>query len=161
MTTVRVLEPCDSIDYRAIRLEALKTYPNYFGSSYNQQVKQRKLYFERLIENGSEKGKMVGAFLDDQLVGICGVTFETDVLPGAGEIIQMYVKAEHQNLGLGKSLIQEIIGICIANRVSTIILAVNKENTNAISVYEKSGFEVNDSLNSDPALIYMMLKLIP
>ena len=105
MHVIRILEPRDAGVYREIRLEALKKFPEYFGSGYEQQVKLEKLYFERLIEERSDKGKMFGAFIDDELVGICGVTFETQVLPNAGEIIQMYVKLEHQNSGLGKKLV--------------------------------------------------------
>lgn len=56
MTTVKLLEPQDSSAYRDVRLEALKEYPEFFGSGYKQQLTLEKLYFERLIEEKSEKG---------------------------------------------------------------------------------------------------------
>jgi len=159
MATTKLLEPKDSIAYRAIRLEALKKYPEYFGSGYEQQLQLEKLYFERLIEEGSEKGKMAGVFIDDQLVGICGVTFETKVLPNAGEIIQMYVKPEYQNKGFGKSLMKKIEDICTSSAISTALLEVVINNSSAIKVYEQSSYKINESLSSDQNTVYMTLAM--
>lgn len=159
MTTVKILEPKDAKAYRAIRLEALQNYPEYFGSEYEQQVKLEKLYFERLIEDESGKGTMVGAFSEGQLVGICGVTFETTVLPNAGEIIQMYVKPEYQNKGYGKNLMLKIREACTSPPVSTVLLEVVKSNVSAIKVYEQSGYELNETLGFDPNTTYMTLAL--
>jgi len=159
MTTVKILEPKDSLEYREIRLEALKKYPEYFGSGYEQQVQLDKLYFERLIEEGSSEGIMAGVYADDQLVGICGVTFETKVLPNAGEIIQMYVKPEYQNRGFGKSLMRHILDTCKSAPISTILLEVVNENTSAVKVYEQSGYKFDKDLGDDPNTVYMILAL--
>ena len=159
MTITKILGPKDAIAYRAIRLEALKKYPEYFGSGYEQQVQLEKLYFERLIEEGSEKGKMAGVFIDNQLVGVCGVTFETTVLPNAGEVIQMYVKPEYQSKGFGKSLMLKIKEICDSCAISTVLLEVVKDNESAIKVYKQSGYKINESLSCDPNKVYMTLAM--
>ncbi|ATX75858.1 GNAT family N-acetyltransferase [Reinekea forsetii] len=157
MTTVKLLEPGYSSAYREIILEALKEYPEFFGSGYEQQLNLEKMYFERLIEEKSEKGLMVGAYYDGELVGICGVTFETEVLPNAGEIIQMYVKADHQSQGVGKKLMRHIQDACATKDVSVLLLEVVRENPGAIKVYEQSGYILNESLGDDPNAVFMTM----
>ncbi|MEO1435774.1 MAG: GNAT family N-acetyltransferase, partial [Bacteroidota bacterium] len=66
----RRLAPSDSKAYRAIRLESLQTYPNSFGSSYTDQVQKDKLAFERYIETSASSHFIVGAFQNNQLIGI-------------------------------------------------------------------------------------------
>ncbi|WP_431689216.1 GNAT family N-acetyltransferase [Hahella sp. NBU794] len=159
MYEVRVLEPRDAKAYRAIRLEALKTFPEHFGSGYEQQVKLEKLYFEMRIEERSDKAMMVGAFLNSELVGICGVTFQTQVAPDAGEIIQMYVKPANQNAGVGGKMLAAINNLCRAMPVKTLLLEVYKSNQNAIRVYEACGYRVNAALGENPGSQYMTMAL--
>ena len=157
MHEIRLLERKDSSAYRKIRLEALKKYPDYFGSVYAQQVKLDKLYFEQIIEDASAKGKMFGAYIKEKLVGICGVTFETQIAPRAGEIIQMYVVPEYQNAGIGKKMMATIEAFCRKKMVELLLLEVVKSNLSAIRVYERYGFEVNEDLNYDPKTQIMTL----
>ena len=159
MLSIKILEPKDSPAYRELRIEALKKYPEYFGSGYEQQVKLERLYFERLIEENSPKGCMVGAYMDNHLVGICGITYETQVLANAGEIIQMYVKAEYQNQGIGKQLMLNIKEACRSTSISTILLEVVKDNLSAIKVYEQSGYLLDENLGANPNTVFMKLEL--
>jgi len=154
----RRLKPNESKLYRAIRLEALKEYPEYFGSKYEEQVKLSKLYFERIIEESSPKGIMVGAFLDRELIGICGVTFETKILHNAGEIIQMYVNKKHQGNKLGKELIKSIYdNVILLKNVEIIVLGVDKNNTSAIRTYCNCGFEIDTNIEGEEGIQYMTL----
>ncbi|MGH9821281.1 MAG: hypothetical protein ACRD43_14035, partial [Pyrinomonadaceae bacterium] len=70
--TYRRLKPGDEDAYRRIHLAALKTFPDNFGTLYEDQVKVPKLQFEEFIETGSESNFVFGAFDDDRLVGIAG-----------------------------------------------------------------------------------------
>lgn len=97
--TYKKLKPIDSEQYRKIRLEALEEYPEHFGSGYYEKANLPKLYFQRLIEEESSQGFMVGAFEKTDLVGICGITFETKLLDSSGKIVQMYVTKNHQRKG--------------------------------------------------------------
>ena len=46
---IRRVQPGESRAYRAIRLEALKSYPEFFGANYEEQVNLDKLYFEKTV----------------------------------------------------------------------------------------------------------------
>ena len=152
-----ILSPGDSKAYRSIRLEALERFPELFCSSFQEQVRLEKLYFERLIEESSEKGKMVGAFCDNELVAICGVTFETRLLPGAGEIVQMYVRPEVRHRGIGRKLIAAAKDICLSVSAGHLVLEVIRSNRGAIALYQSCGFKVDESLGYDPDTHVMTL----
>ncbi len=145
--SIRELKPSESKAYRKIRLEAIKSYPQYFGANYAEQVKMEKLYFERIIETSASNGIMMGAFLNETLVGICGITFDTKSLPRAGEIIQMYVQKNHQGHRLAKRLMNAILDkVSNMDGVDTVLLGVERTNTPAIKTYENCGFVVSDAL---------------
>lgn len=143
MVAIKILAPEDAPSYRHIRLEALQLHPEQFGSGYAQQVKLAKLYFESLIEAKSLTGKMIGAFVDEQLVGICGVTFNE----GTAHVIQMYVKSAHQQKGLGGLLLSKVIEVCDQRSTSVVKLEVMQANLAAKQLYQKAGFVVSDSLD--------------
>ncbi len=157
---IRKLEANESKLYRALRLEALREYPEYFGSDYSQQVHLEKLYFERIIETNSDKGDMVGAFRDEVLIGICGVTYETEVISNAGEIVQMYVKRNFQGHMIGENLIRAIIEL-VKNKkkVSVLLLGVYINNVKAKSVYEKCEFTINEEIKKGGEVVYMTLQI--
>lgn len=157
---IRKLRPKDAPAYRLLRLEALKAYPNYFGSGYEQQVLLNKLYFEQLIEEQSERGVMFGAFVDSNLVGICGVTFEAQRLPDAGEIIQMYVQPEYQHKGFGRQLMNAIEGYCRKGRAKNLVLEVIRANTSAINLYTQLGYRAPLVESDQSTPIEMILALI-
>lgn len=152
----RKLDSSESKIYREIRLEGLKKYPQFFGANYEQQLSLEKLYFEKIIEENSDRGVMVGGFYKDQLIATCGVTFETNLLPESGAIIQMYVKDEHQRRGVAKSLLDKVVEILKErNEISTLLLEVTNDNIAAKRLYERSGFVENNSIEHDVDTIYM------
>lgn len=155
---IRRLKPSESSIYRAIRLEALKSYPEYFGASYAEQSRLEKLYFERIIEENSSRGIMMGAFFNEELIGICGVTFETKILQNAGEIIQMYVKKKHQGNKIAKDLIERLFDhVKQRKEVKFLVLGVDKNNIPAIKTYNNCGFEVNTDIKEEDGVLYMSL----
>ncbi|WP_255554518.1 GNAT family N-acetyltransferase [Moritella sp. 24] len=100
----KMLKGGDSIAYRALRLESLKLHPECFGSGYEEQSQLSQLYFEKLIEQKSTKGIMLGAFNGRELIGLCGLIPSTST---AIEIIQMYVAKKARGKG-GCSEITEL-----------------------------------------------------
>lgn len=156
----RKLEAKDSKLYREIRLEALREYPEYFGSSYEEQCALEKLYFERLLEEKYQNAFMFGAFYDDKLIGICGLTTDRVSIPNSGEIIQMYVKRGFQGKKIGYQLLDEIIKFTKKqNKLSSIILGVKKSNTIAHYLYSNMGFSSDDMNQDDEDVVYMKYTL--
>lgn len=138
----RRLHSHESGKYRAIRLECLKNFPQYFGSTYEEQVLLAKLAWETFIETQDPHRFTVGAFDDEALIGICGVNLETRAkTQHIGEIIQMYVKPEYSGKKLGLKLIQAAIAEAFKNPlVEQLLLNVVTTNISANRVYEEAGF---------------------
>ena len=152
----RKLLPSDSKQYREVRLESLKAHPENFGANYEEQKSLPKLKLEEAIEHPVDEIFVIGAFDQEELIGICGfLPFVPKAildLTNAGLIIQMYVRPTHRGRKIGLNLTK--ITVQEAFRVSDferIVLGVREENISAISVYEQAGFETleMDNFNGD------------
>jgi len=135
--------PTDTKQYREVRLEALKLFPEYFGSSFEMEAAKPKLAFEINIETRNDKAFIVGAFDEEKLVGICG--FVQELSPKTqhrGLIIQMYVQPAYQGKKLGLQLIQATMAEAFKiPQVEQIALGVMTTNISAIKTYERAGFK--------------------
>lgn len=133
------LAASESNDYRKIRLESLKKFPDFFSANYEDTVKTDKLSIENDIENQTFNKFVCGAFFENKLIGIC--TFVKNEL-NIGNIYQMYVKPEFQGHKIGKQLLMETLKEA-EKRFSKIeiSLEVQTNNYKAIELYEKVGFE--------------------
>ncbi len=143
--TYRKLGPIDARPYRDIRLESLKLHPESFGSTFEEQRKLPKLMFEKALEGPVDDRFVIGAFDQQELVGICGfIPFVSEYhqdFSKAGTLIQMYVRPAYRGrkigLGLVKVLLQEAFNIA---GIEQIVLGVKEGNISAIRVYEQAGF---------------------
>ena len=141
--TYRRLSTIDLEQYRSIRLESLKEYPDSFGASYEDQKNKKKLGFEEYIEQELPDKFIVGAFDNAQLLGICGFfRKENSKRMNAGEIIQMYVKPKFQSNKVGYWLLQAVLveAFKIAE-IENIELGVFANNQNANTLFDNAGFE--------------------
>jgi len=139
----RKLKSKDSKLYRDLRLESLKEYPDSFCSSYADQVVKPKLAFETYIEQGHSEKFIIGAFLEDRLIGICGF-YRPDEgrSEHRGEIIQMYVKPDYQGRKIGQTLLQATLDEAFAlPDLEHIELGVLTNGKSANRVYERAGFQ--------------------
>lgn len=138
----RRLNPLDAEAYLAIRLKALQNNPEAFGSSYeeekDQPVEKYKLRFQ------SSDSITLGAFVDDQLVGVVTLFRESLAkLQHRANIVAMYVSTEQRGMGIGKSLMVDAIQV--ANDwtgVEQVYLTVVTTNEPAKKLYASLGFEV-------------------
>ncbi|WP_326984656.1 GNAT family N-acetyltransferase [Chryseobacterium sp. MYb264] len=151
----RKLIPEESKRYRNIRLESLQKFPESFGVSYEEAVKDEKLRIESDIENQTKERFVVGAFHEDQLIGIC--TFVKDENCN-GNIYEMYVQSEFQGNNIGTFLIERTIEESNKNfGVIDIFLEVKVTNEKAYYLYKKIGFvEINENLESENNAIILM-----
>jgi ribosomal protein S18 acetylase RimI-like enzyme len=140
----RKLLPEESVVYRAIRLESLKKFPESFCADYEEALKTEKFRIEYDIENQLAERFVLGAFNEDQLIGIC--TFVKDE-NDRGNIYQMYVKEEYQGRNIGLHLIQKVIEeACSHFKSIEIYLEVKHNNAKAFNLYKKIGFvEISDA----------------
>ncbi|KFF17843.1 GNAT family N-acetyltransferase [Chryseobacterium sp. JM1] len=134
----RFLLPHESKNYRIIRLESLKKFPESFGAVYQEALQIEKFRMESDIENQTQDRFVVGAFSDDELIGICAFVKEEN---HTGSIYQMYVKEHFQGKNIGWGLIQAVIGEASERFPDiTIFLEVTDKNEKAYNLYKKIGF---------------------
>jgi ribosomal protein S18 acetylase RimI-like enzyme len=133
---VRKLVVGDVAALRDLRLEALQTYPDAFGSTYEIEMSRPLSYFvERL-----EKNVILGGFDHGELVGMVGFYQMTGPKDRhKGVIWGMYVKSRLQGNGLGSTLLDSVIQLG-KMQVEQIQLTVVITNQRAVRFYEASGF---------------------
>jgi putative acetyltransferase len=87
------------------------------------------------------RSKYFLAELNNKIVGGGGV-YPTDGLPpDTCELVKMYLLPEARGLGLGRTLIEKCIEAAAENGFKKIYLETMPELKQALSVYEKFGFE--------------------
>lgn len=73
---------------------------------------------------------------EGKLIGYIGIW----LTPPTGQILNFYIKEEHQGKKIGSKLLNIIIEIFKNNDVNTITLEVRYSNKTAINLYTKYGF---------------------
>jgi len=138
MINVKQLPPDRWKDYRSLRLEALRSDPLAFGSSYEEEEGLAEDEWKRRINNALfalSKDKPVG-----MIVYVVNHKIKTQHF---ANIFGTYVKKEYRGKGIGKKLIESAIDNIQENvNVSKIELTVNPEQKAAVRLYEKCGFEL-------------------
>jgi len=133
---IRKLVAADVAAFRDLRLEALQTYPDAFGSTYETEISRPLSYFvERL-----QKNVILGGFDQGELVGMIGFYQQSGPKDRhKGVIWGMYIKSRLQGGGLASALLDSVIELG-KMQVEQIQLTVVTTNQRAIRFYEVSGF---------------------
>ncbi|CAG9623566.1 GNAT family N-acetyltransferase [Sutcliffiella rhizosphaerae] len=135
-----LLTPGNATEYQELRLTALKSSPEAFSSSYEEEKCNSVSFYEERL-NG-EQSYTYGAFLHNNLAGTVTLFPETkNKIKHRAHIFAMYVSEEFRKRGLGKALMnaaiekaQELEGI------EQIHLTVNASNEAAKMLYLSLGF---------------------
>ena len=149
----KILESKDSLKYRALRLESLRLHPECFGSGYEAQSKMPKLYFEGLIESASQESVMIGAFIGEELVGLCGLTPIDD---SSLEVIQMFVTSSSRGRAISIKMLNLAKLLLESRNEAELRLTVFTNNTHAISTYNESGFECLQTLGNESVMTFKL-----
>ena len=148
---IKTLKHQDAASYRAIRLESLKIHPDNYGSNFEQENSKPTLFFENEIQTLNSPNIMLGAFLDSQLIGICGlISNESQQF----QIVQMYVKSAFGGLGVAKKLISFSKQLLATHHKTALVLTVYAENLKAIELYKKCGFQLVTSTDNEIDMCY-------
>ncbi len=99
-----------------------------FKNSWNEQMVNTSIY-------GSYDEVLV-AMAGDELVGYLIYTAPCEDC----ELLRIAVKDSYRRLGIGRSLIDEMVTRCADKDGENIFLEVRESNETAISLYEKIGF---------------------
>lgn len=143
MISITLLNAEHVSEYRNARLECLYSFPENFGTTYEEEKVKSELFFEKMLRENNHNNFIFGAFDEQRCVGLCGFVRETrERTVHRGEIVQMYVHADYQGQGIGKKILQMAVDKAFKTKgIEQIILSVVASNGKAITVYEQLGFE--------------------
>ena len=139
---IRRLVESDWEAYRAIRLEALRTVPEAFGSDAEQQEQLPPEHWVGRLAGGNSF--VYGAFAGDGIVGIAGFARESGrKTRHKGFIWGVYVSPAFRGRGVARELMTAILEEARAlDGVEQVTLSVVTENASAKALYRSLGFTV-------------------
>jgi GNAT superfamily N-acetyltransferase len=160
---VRRLHVSDWREFRDLRLEALKSDPLAFGSSFSRESHYTPEKWKDWCRDGAT-GRRTATFVainrSRELVGMVG-TFSAEETP---HVWGMWTRPEWRNRGVGHQLMERLLGWLDRYRPSRpIILEVNPTRTAAVRIYSAFGFRFNgveEPLGHDPpAVVHQMIRV--
>ena len=137
---IRPLEPSDAQAFRDLRLDALSSSPEAFGSSYEEEA---PLPLETIRSRipASGPNAIFGAFAADRLVGMAGfAVYDRVKASHKGVMWGVYVRTEWHGKRLGRALVQRVIEHA-SRHVIMLEAAVGLTNEGARRTYHSLGFE--------------------
>lgn len=112
-----------------------------------------RLYDAGLLrEHISAGNPLFGAYRGDKLVGYAHVFIEGQ----KSRLDKLYVDSLHQQMGIGRALVDEAVEFALHSGCSLMTLRVNRNNTNAVQAYEKYGFGIVATHQKDIGGGYIM-----
>ncbi|MGX5734655.1 N-acetyltransferase family protein [Bosea thiooxidans] len=143
MTTahrIRLLTPADTSAYRELRLEALRSHPEAFGASLeDEEARPPEMIAKRL--GAGPLNCLFGAFMENELVGTAGFVIPNGSAKSRhkGLLVGVYVKPGQRGHAIGKALVQAVIDHA-RQHVVLLQAAVGAANISARQLYEQLGF---------------------
>lgn len=126
-----------------IRLEALLNSPTAFLASYEEEKSLGASFYEKPIMQNKIGNLILGAFVQQKLVGFIGMyQEEKQKTKHKAKIWGMYVQPDYRNQGAGKMLMDNLLAYIQNNLNSTVInISVEASNLAAKKLYESYGFK--------------------
>jgi GNAT superfamily N-acetyltransferase len=90
----------------------------------------------------------------NQLVGYCSYSLTSN--SGEMKLEQLYLLDSFRGKGLGGLMIRHVESIARMKHIRSIILQVNKQNSNSISIYLNAGYKVSEEAIFDIGAGYFM-----
>ena len=138
---IRTAIETEAVDYRELRLEALKKYPQFFGSDYQTYAEKPLQYWVERLRVFGENSILFFAEHGNEFIGMGGVYRETTPKEHhTATIVSLYVKEEWRGLHIAEALIQRLIQWALDHGISIVKLGVVSTNTAAVRCYERLGF---------------------
>jgi len=147
-----VISPLAAADVEAVAALARRvwqhTYPGIISQEQIDYMLDQRYRAQRVKEElGMATVWWDQLSVDGQLAGF--VSCLLTGTPGEMKLDKLYVDPQRQRLGIGRRLVERVVARALENACETLILAVNKGNSNAIAAYRKQGFSIRDSVSVD------------
>lgn len=125
--------------------------PDYFRAE--------KSFLTHLFNN-PDKGKAIGVYEDDQLIGWGSYLAEKE--DDVFEVSSVVVHTEHRRKGIGKLILDTLVlDLKTKPNIKRIFLTVYPENKAALSLYLQSGFDIEERIDNKygPGMHRLVLSL--
>ena len=139
VTTIRSLRPDEGLLLKRLRLDALKDSPDSFSPLYEEYSDRDDDYWHSAAErSGATEG--FDLFIAKNGHTPCGLVSGHADENRIGHIGAMWVSPVMRGKGLGKALLNHVLGYLQHQGCQTIKLTVTETNQTAINLYTSSGF---------------------
>ncbi|MGX1176635.1 N-acetyltransferase family protein [Pseudomonas sp. R151218B TE3479] len=137
---IRRLRAGDALVYRELMLQAYALHPQAFTSSVGERAKLPINWWESRL--GSRLDVLLGAFVEQELVGIVGLALEPrEKARHKALLFGMYVADAHRHRGLGYQLVQAALDEARRHTFLRLVqLTVTAGNDPALKLYQRCGF---------------------
>jgi len=144
--------------YQKCRLDALRLEPEAFAADFNIRKERPLSHFEQRV-NYKANYFIMGAFVEDELVGTVGFNAETiPKLKHRGNIWGVFVYPDSRKQGIAKALFESTLkNVEQLPEIKQIHLGVAEHNIPALRLYESFGFK---SYATEPRTLFVNGKYI-
>jgi len=134
--TIRRIEAADMDAFRRIRLEALRSEPSFYASSYEDWAALSDEEWQQRLHD-----PVFVAFLDEEPVGITGLLRQrASKMAHRATIIMVYVRKNLRGTGLARDILNIVADYARDSGIVQLELAVSAENPAARRFYAREGF---------------------
>ena len=139
---IRPLTLQDRTAFRALRQKALDLHPEAYATSGADWRNAPDEKLDVLLQNSEEGRSPIFGCFDSELVGMAGLSLETNPLfCHKASVWGVYVEASQRRKGVGLRLMEETIRAArTVSGLEMLTLVVTAENKAAIGLYKKYGF---------------------
>jgi len=157
LITVRRIQSGEADLLKQVRLASLQDAPYAFGATYDVVSQRSDEDWRERAEStahGIDRATFF-VFSDDLPVGMAAL-FRIEDQPDVGELIQVWVAAEHRGTSAAWDLMTAIFKWAKENSFRSIMAGVTKGNARAIQFYIKYGFSImGESSSNDSGGVYL------
>lgn len=148
---------------RDVRLRALEDAPDAFGTTFAEARERPDACWVEWAQRSAESDEqaMFLAWRDGEPRGIAGTFARED---GVWQVISMWVDPQARGGGVGRNLLDAVVGFAREHGAAEIVLSVTDGNGAARTLYERYGFAdtgESEPLRSNPALTVRDMILRP
>jgi ribosomal protein S18 acetylase RimI-like enzyme len=140
MVRIEQITPPNLAAFIAVRLRALQESPWAFGPTYARERGFTEAEWKaRLQRWNGERGVGFLAMVDGIARGMAGALLDEKDAKRA-QLVSMWNEPTHRRKGLGRRLVEEVLGWAGQHGVLVMQLMVTSKNESAIRFYQELGF---------------------
>jgi RimJ/RimL family protein N-acetyltransferase len=139
---IREANPADAMQFRELRLEALRDSPIEFSADYEKNINQPPKYWEEFLTMEADESTIFLAEHDSKLIGMTGIRRGRSPKTRHSTLIWgVYVQPQWRGLHIAEELINSCLTWAKARNIVITKLGVGTVNQSAIRCYERCGFK--------------------